>query len=144
MLLDADLLRKELDSGFFEVGAVEHSHDHSKVAYSIDDQGSENYRVYIKDLRSGETVRTEVRLLGGVRWFCVDIGTLSKINNVTFGSLCCWTRLHSTMKYVGHGASILADSLLRNFDTFLAPRRFGRHMFNPSCVLHFSDHAFRQ
>ena len=44
ILLDADLLKKDYPS-YFDLGGVEHSPDHKYVAYTLDDQGAENYKI---------------------------------------------------------------------------------------------------
>ena len=41
---------------FYKVLAAEHSPDHALYAYAVDEQGSEIYSVYVKDLVSGETL----------------------------------------------------------------------------------------
>lgn len=54
ILIDVDALAK--GHAFYEVGAAEHSADHALFAYAVDDQGSEYYRIHIKDLSSGEVL----------------------------------------------------------------------------------------
>ncbi len=51
ILLDADAEAK--GKAFFQVGAAEHSPDHALYAYAVDEQGSEVYRILVKDLASG-------------------------------------------------------------------------------------------
>jgi oligopeptidase B len=58
VLLDVDALAK--GKPFFEVGAAHHSDDHALFAWAEDDQGSEYYRIRIKDLASGETLPSTV------------------------------------------------------------------------------------
>jgi oligopeptidase B len=41
---------------FYKVISAEHSSDHALLAYAVDEQGSEIYSVYVKDLASGETL----------------------------------------------------------------------------------------
>jgi oligopeptidase B len=41
---------------FYKVVSAEHSPDHAMFAYAVDEQGSEIYTVYVKDLASGETL----------------------------------------------------------------------------------------
>jgi len=48
IMLDADILAKHY-SGFFNLGSVEHSPDHKHIAYSVDDKGAENYKVFVKN-----------------------------------------------------------------------------------------------
>src|SRR3990167_9528372 len=52
ILLDAEALAK--GKAFSEVGATAHSPDHSLFAYAEDAQGSEVYRIYVKDLATGQ------------------------------------------------------------------------------------------
>ena len=40
---------------FYKVIAAQHSPDHNLFAYAVDEQGSEIYTVYVKDLASGQT-----------------------------------------------------------------------------------------
>jgi oligopeptidase B len=51
VLVDVDALAK--GHAFFEVGHAEHSPDHRLFAYAADDQGSEYYRIEVKDLATG-------------------------------------------------------------------------------------------
>ncbi|HRO03164.1 MAG TPA: S9 family peptidase [Terricaulis sp.] len=41
---------------FFRVISAQHAPDHAMFAYAVDEQGSEIYTVYVKDLASGETL----------------------------------------------------------------------------------------
>ncbi|HEY4032056.1 MAG TPA: S9 family peptidase [Caulobacteraceae bacterium] len=54
VLLDADAMAKGKGKAFFQVGAAEHSPDHALYAFAVDEQGSEVYRVFVKDLATGE------------------------------------------------------------------------------------------
>jgi len=54
VLLDADAEAK--GKAFFQVGATEHSPDHGLYAWAADEQGSEVYRVFVKDLQTGEVL----------------------------------------------------------------------------------------
>ncbi len=68
ILLDADALSKEQD-GYFNLGTVTHSHDHNWLAYSVDRQGSENYAVFVKNLKGGTVTETGIdRSAGGLTW----------------------------------------------------------------------------
>jgi oligopeptidase B len=51
VLLDEDA--EAVGKPFFQVGAADHSPDHALYAYAVDEQGSEVYRIRIKDLASG-------------------------------------------------------------------------------------------
>jgi len=46
---------------FYKVIAGEHSPDHNLFAYAVDEQGSEIYTIYVKDLASGETLAHPVQ-----------------------------------------------------------------------------------
>jgi len=63
ILLDVDALAK--GKAFFEVGAADHSPDHALFAYAADEQGSEVYKVYIKDLASGQVLAEPVESATG-------------------------------------------------------------------------------
>ena len=58
VLLDADLLSK--GTSFFQIADLQHTADHGRIVYAVDTQGSEYFRLFIKDLKSGETVDTGV------------------------------------------------------------------------------------
>src|SRR5690606_34256992 len=45
---------------FYKVVAAEHSPDHKLFAYAVDEQGSEIYTVFVKDLESGETLSSTI------------------------------------------------------------------------------------
>ena len=51
MLLDADAAAK--GNVFFDIGAAEHSDDHALFVYAVDEQGSEYFRIEVKDLATG-------------------------------------------------------------------------------------------
>ncbi len=52
VLLDADAMAK--GKAFFQMAHAEHSPDHALYAWAVDEQGSEAYRIFVKDLASGE------------------------------------------------------------------------------------------
>src|SRR5476649_2865343 len=58
LLLDADALAR--GKAFFQTGSVEHSPDHALFAWAADEQGSEAYRVFVKDLASGEVLAAPI------------------------------------------------------------------------------------
>ncbi len=70
VLLDAEAQAKGRD--FFRVGAARHSPDHSLFAYAEDTQGSEAYRIRIKDLASGEVLAHSVESATGSFAFSAD------------------------------------------------------------------------
>ena len=54
LLLDEEAGAK--GHAYYSVGAAEHSPDHALYAWAEDAQGSEYYRIQVKDLASGETL----------------------------------------------------------------------------------------
>ena len=57
------LLDEEAESkgkAFYNVGAAEHSPDHKLYAWAVDEQGSEVYRIYIRDLATGQVLASPV------------------------------------------------------------------------------------
>jgi oligopeptidase B len=67
ILLDADGLSQ--GKAYFEIENAEHSPDHKLFAYSADEQGSEVYRVYVKDVQSGEVTPEPVESCTGAFTF---------------------------------------------------------------------------
>jgi oligopeptidase B len=54
---------------FFQLGGVDHSPDHSLVAYGTDDKGSEFYTVQLRDVASGTDLPDAITdTSGGVEW----------------------------------------------------------------------------
>ena len=41
---------------YFEIGDCEHSHDHKRLAYTLDLNGSERYRLFVRDIASGDVI----------------------------------------------------------------------------------------
>ena len=70
VLLDVDALAK--GHAFFEVGAAEHSPDHALFAYAADDQGSEYYKIHLKDLATGAVLPDPVESATGSFVFSPD------------------------------------------------------------------------
>jgi oligopeptidase B len=58
ILLDVNPLAA--GKSFYRVGQADHSPDHKLFAYAADDQGSEVYTIYIKDLATGEILPSPV------------------------------------------------------------------------------------
>jgi oligopeptidase B len=58
VLLDEDALSK--GKPYFHVGAASHSPDHGLYAWAADEQGSEYYTIWVKDLASGEQVGSAI------------------------------------------------------------------------------------
>ena len=66
--LDVDELAKN-HTGFFDLGTVVHSRNHNRLAYSQDVHGAENYEIFVKDLKTGETRSTDITTsTGGIVW----------------------------------------------------------------------------
>ena len=63
ILIDEDALSK--GHAYFHVGAAHHSPDHRLFAYVVDEQGSEVYRIQIKDLSTGERLPEPVESATG-------------------------------------------------------------------------------
>lgn len=67
ILLDED--GEAQGKAYFQVGGAQHSPDHRLYAYAVDEQGSEVYRILIKDLATGETLPEPVEsATGGFAW----------------------------------------------------------------------------
>ncbi|HZC17404.1 MAG TPA: S9 family peptidase [Caulobacteraceae bacterium] len=63
ILVDEDALSK--GHAYFHVGAAHHSPDHCLFAYAVDEQGSEVYRIQVKDLNTGEVLGEPVESATG-------------------------------------------------------------------------------
>ncbi len=48
------------DHSYFQIGALEHSPDHSKIAFSLDNNGSEFYTIFVRDLATGKQHKDEL------------------------------------------------------------------------------------
>lgn len=70
VLLDVDGLAA--GKAFFQVSEAQHSPDHDLFAYAADDQGSEYYRIHLKDLGTGETLADSVESATGAFTFSPD------------------------------------------------------------------------
>jgi oligopeptidase B len=67
ILLDEDAESK--GKPFYEVGAAQHSPDHALFAWSVDEQGSEVHRIFVKDLATGAVLPEPVEsATGGFAW----------------------------------------------------------------------------
>jgi len=58
ILLDEDALAK--GKAYYQVGAARHSPDHALFAWAADEQGSEYFVIYVKDLASGNLLGTPI------------------------------------------------------------------------------------
>jgi oligopeptidase B len=70
VLVDIDALARP--HAYFSVGHGEHSPDHKLYAWAEDDQGSEYYRIRVKDLATGETLPGAVESSTGNFTFSPD------------------------------------------------------------------------
>jgi len=70
VLLDADALAE--GKAYSEVGAASHSPDHKLFGYAEDAQGSEFYKIYVKDLESGALLGAPVESAYGDFTFSPD------------------------------------------------------------------------
>ncbi|MGF1628793.1 MAG: S9 family peptidase [Kiloniellaceae bacterium] len=67
VLLDGN--REAEGESFFRVGACEHSPDHGLLAYAVDRNGSERYRINVKDLASGDLLPDTIEeAQGSLAW----------------------------------------------------------------------------
>ena len=67
VLLDEDA--ESRGHAYYKVGAAEHSPDHGLYAWAVDEQGSEVYRILVKDLATGEVMAEPVESsTGGFCW----------------------------------------------------------------------------
>jgi oligopeptidase B len=63
VLLDEDAQSK--GKAYFQVGSAQHSPDHRLFAYAVDEQGSEVYRIHVKDLATGDVLAEPVESATG-------------------------------------------------------------------------------
>ena len=54
LLLDGN--REAEGQAYFRIGNCEHSHDHRRLAYTLDLNGSERYRLFVRDIASGDVI----------------------------------------------------------------------------------------
>ena len=54
LLLDGN--REAEGQAYFRIGDCEHSHDHRRLAYTLDLNGSERYRLFVRDIASGAVI----------------------------------------------------------------------------------------
>ncbi|MEP4051429.1 MAG: S9 family peptidase [Litorimonas sp.] len=74
IILDCDAEAK--GTKFFDLGDVSHSPDHKWLAYSVDDKGSENYQVFLRNLTSGDVSSTGIDRSAGALVWAADNRTL--------------------------------------------------------------------
>lgn len=74
IILDADKLAGD-KKGFFNIGTVTHSPDHSRYAYTLDDKGSENFEIFVGEVSQAATSSGILTSTGNVEW-AADSATL--------------------------------------------------------------------
>ncbi|HLK25473.1 MAG TPA: S9 family peptidase, partial [Caulobacteraceae bacterium] len=70
ILLDEEAEAK--GKAYFRVGGAQHSPDHALFAYAADEQGSEVYRIHVKDLATGEVLPEPIESATGAFTFSPD------------------------------------------------------------------------
>ena len=76
VILDRNLLAKGKSS--FSLGAVKHTHDHQLLAYSVDTDGAEHYKIFVRDLKTGKNLPDQlVDTDGNITWLVDGSGFLS-------------------------------------------------------------------
>lgn len=90
LLLDPNELA---NGGYLSLGAFSISQDHHKLAYSLDTQGDEIYRLFVKDLASGEVTALPFENCDGSMVWANDSQTLF------FGELDDTHRTHKIERY---------------------------------------------
>lgn len=66
VILDENELAR--DQKYFSLGVAEVNQDHTLLAYSIDTTGSEQYTLFIKDLRTGKLLSERIESVADVEW----------------------------------------------------------------------------
>ncbi|PZR32212.1 S9 family peptidase [Caulobacter segnis] len=70
VLLDEE--KESKGKAFYQVGAASHSPDHKLYAFAVDEQGSEVYRIHVKDLATGKVLDSPVESTTGDFCFSPD------------------------------------------------------------------------
>ena len=70
VLLDEE--KEAKGKAFYQVGAASHSPDHKLYAWAVDEQGSEVFRIHVKDLATGATLGEAVESSTGDFCFSPD------------------------------------------------------------------------
>jgi len=74
ILLDENLLAEGHE--YFALGDFEVSDDHSLLAYSIDNNGGEQYDIFVKEISSGKIIDSSVKVTSGNLFWANDNTTL--------------------------------------------------------------------
>lgn len=73
ILLDGD--KEAEDAAYYSVGALEHSRDHTLIAYAYDDQGSEYYTLKVRHAQTGQDTGTLIEnTYGDFAWNAASTG----------------------------------------------------------------------
>jgi oligopeptidase B len=85
---------------YFRLGAISVSQDGSKLAYSVDDNGSERFTARIKDLATGELLGDEIPgTLSSLVWVAGDKGLVYSLANEQ------WRTDNARLHWLGHPLS---------------------------------------
>ncbi len=74
IILDCDALAQ--GTKFFDLGDVSHSPNHEWLAYSVDEKGSESYEVFLRELKTGDILKTGIDRSAGALVWAADNRTL--------------------------------------------------------------------
>ena len=93
LILDANLLAQGKSS--FTLGAAKHTQDHHLLAYSLDNDGSEHYQVFVRDLKTGNNLSDHLHdtdgnivwLVDGSGFFYVKLDNNGRARSVMLHSL---------------------------------------------------------
>lgn len=67
ILLDGNKLSE--GKSYFQFGGISHSNDHKYVAWSVDEKGSEQYTIYVRDIAAGKELDQSIEsTAGNVCW----------------------------------------------------------------------------
>ncbi len=58
VLLDANAMSRGL--AYFRLGHFAHSHDHRRIAYSVDDKGAEYFTIHVRDAETGDDLADRI------------------------------------------------------------------------------------
>jgi oligopeptidase B len=68
VLLDLNAVAQDGGYGFLQLGGMAVSEDGTRVAYLLDTDGSERYRLHVKDIETGEVIATIADAYYGLEW----------------------------------------------------------------------------
>ncbi len=61
---------------YFSLGAVDHSPDHAKLAFALDERGSEAYTIHVRDIATGDEIQPPIDNATGNAAWSADSATL--------------------------------------------------------------------